>query len=220
MSHLAEELLYYRAAGLSPKNDLTFAASSGTEGSALRNAMISYQFDNIVRFNLYLLQPETNSAYAANDALATRGAAWALLRYSLDQSSGPSSTYLRALVDATTEGVPNFNTVFSGIGGFASALRACIVANFTDNAGLGVPAAYAYPSWNYRDWLPHFNINNSRYPLFTRSLLGGASVTLSLPAGASSYLRFRVNAGATAGVSTVITATTPSAVDLVLIRTQ
>ena len=219
MSHLAEELLYYKVAGLTAKSDLTFATSRTLNNR--QAIMDGYQLDNMSRYNDYLLAPESNSAYADNDDLTTRGATWALLRYSLDQSANPPATYLRALVNAVTEGIPNFNTVFAGIGGFGAAMRNYVVANFTDNTDFGIAAQYTHPSWNFRDWLPHFTSNASKFPLLTRSLISGVQLQLSLPAGGASYVRFRVNSGTTAGVATLIAGAAPSSsVDLILVRTQ
>jgi len=219
MSHLAEELLYYKAAGLTSKTDLTFATSRTLNNR--QSIMDGYQVDNMGRYNSYLLAPESNSAYADNDDLTTRGATWALLRYSLDQSANPPATYLRALVNAVTEGIPNFTTVFAGIGGFVPAMRNYLVANFTDNTDFGIAAQYTHPSWNFRDWLPHFTSNASKFPLLTRSLVSGVQLQLTLPAGGASYVRFRVNSGTTAGVGTVIAgAALSSAVDFILVRTQ
>lgn len=219
MSHFAEELLWYAVTGLAPKQNLTFAQT--TTGTALFNAMNAYQADNLERFNEYVGNVEGFSSYLLNDDLSTRGATWALLRYAVDQSPNPSRSYTKALVDAPTQGIPNFDRTFPDIGGLAGAVKRATVANFTDDAGLGVPAIYSYPSWNYRDWLPHFTTNNQRYPLATRPLITGSPQAVSLVAGGSSVLRFRVNAGATGGVSITFSGSAPSSsVDLILIRTQ
>jgi hypothetical protein len=217
MSHLAEEILYLHVAGLEPKADLGFQITTGT--TARNAALIAYQVDNLSRYNGYLKATEANSPYADNDDLATRGAGWALLRYSLDRSPNPPNTYLRALVNAPTQGIPNFNNVFASIGGLVGAVRTFVVANFTDNAVPGVQAAYQHGSWNFRDWLPHFTANNSRYPLVARSLFSGAVQSFTLVPGGSGYVRFRVTAGVVGGVSATVTAaTTP--VDFLLVRTQ
>ena len=221
MSHIAEELLYYKVTGLSAKADLDFFTSRTSNGR--QPLMDAYQTDNMDRFNRYLLGPESTSAYLdatdAND-LQTRGATWGLLRYALDQSSGANATNLRALVNAPNEGMLNFNTVFSGIGGLFGALRGYLVALYTDNTTFGVAPAYTNPSWNFREWLPHFVSNSSKFPLPTRALLG-QPVQVSLVAGGAAYLRFRVEAGATAGVAiTFGGAAVSSAVDLILVRTQ
>lgn len=217
MSHIAEELLWYKVTGLVPKTDITFAGSYGQ----FQNLTLAYQADNMSRYGDYLHAPDSTSPYADGDLLSTRGAIWALLRYCLDQSPNSNRSYLKALVDAPTQGIPNFNNVFASVGGLAGALRSYVVANFTDNAGLGVTAQYTFPSWNFRDWLPHFTANASKFPLTSKSLVSGIPVQLSLVAGGSSIVRFRVAAGSTAGIATTISgAASPASVDLMLVRTQ
>ena len=216
MSHIAEELLYYRVTALAPKQDLGYNAVVATQ--AKLDAMNSYQVDNLGRLSDYLLATDTNSPYAKNDSLATRGATWEILRYSLDQSPNANSTYLHALVDASTQGKPNFDIVFAGVGGLLGATRQQVIANFFDNSGITIAAQYAFPSWNYRDLLPHLNPG---YPLKTKSLVPGATPTYSLVGGGAGYLRFRVGAGLTG----TITAGSgggalPTAVEMILIRTQ
>jgi hypothetical protein len=222
MSHTAQEILYFHVAGLTPRSDVTFAASRST--ATRLAALDAYQADNLFDFSAGITAVETSTAFAPTDPsveLTTRGLGAALLRWALDQSPGDERTYLKGLVDAPTQGIPNFNLIFGGVGGLTGAVRATAVANFTDNSGIAVNALYSYPSWNYRDWLPHFTSNANKYPLATRSLLSGTPVNLTLKAGASSVMRFRVSAGATAAIGTTFGgAGGATAVDLMLVRTQ
>lgn len=219
MSHLAEELLFLRVAGLPSRADLNFQTT--TQPQFRLDAMNAYGLNNLARYNGYLAAIEQNSPYADDDELETRGAGWALLRYALDQSPGSASTYLRALVDAPTQGIPNFNNVFAAVGGLAGAMAGFATANFTDNGGLAVAPLYTHQSWNFRDWLPHFNINSGKYPLVTRQLSGGVAQVSALPRGGSAYFRFRVGAGAVGGVRvTTNDAALATAVTLILVRTQ
>lgn len=219
MSHLAQEILYLHVAGLTPKGNLTFATS--TQTATRLSAMQSYESDNLFNFSSYLGAIESSSPYAANDDLTTRGAACALLRYALDQSPNAPEFYLRALVDAPTQGIPNFDLNFSQLGGLAGAVRAAAVANFTDDTAVPVTATYTYPTWNYRDWLPHFTSNASKFPLSTRSLAGGSNVTIALAAGGSSIVRFHVAGAATGAVAVTYSgAGGADAVQLMLVRTQ
>lgn len=222
MSHLAEELLFYKVSGLTTQQDLGF--STTTQPAARYAAMVAYQADNLGRYNSYLLATDRHSAYGTDadaDDLETRGATWALLRFALDRSPGSPNTYLRALVNAPTQGIPNFNNIFSGIGGLAGAVRDFTIANFTDNSGLNVATKYTHASWNYRDWLPHFTSNASKFPLVPRNLIGGIAQPYSLIRGGSAYLRFRVGANTTGGVKvTTSGAALSTLVDLILVRTQ
>jgi len=83
LAHIAEELLYYRETGLSPRSNLDLAAIRATPARfAIFNADMS---GNMSRQRSYLQAPEKNSPYMANDSLATRGASWSFLRYAVDR---------------------------------------------------------------------------------------------------------------------------------------
>lgn len=83
LAHEAEELLFYREAGLSPRANLDFTAIRAS--AAQRIAYNSDMSGNGSRYKAYLTAPATNSPYAANDSLPTRGAAWSFLRYAVDR---------------------------------------------------------------------------------------------------------------------------------------
>jgi hypothetical protein len=217
MSHIAEELLYLRVTGLQPRTDINFSQS--TSPASRLDFLNTYQVDNLSRFNSYLVATEGASAYAAAEDLPTRGAAWVLLRWALDHSSGPAEPYLRALVRAPTQGIPNFDNVFAGVGGLVAAVRQSSVAHFTDNLTTTMAPGYSHLSWNFRDWMPHFVSNSGRFPLNSRSLVGGIPLNVSLVAGGTSYIRFRVNANVTGGVSVAVAGAAPAAsTELVLVR--
>jgi hypothetical protein len=213
LSHIAEELLYYRISGSSPRAniDLPLLLSS----QAQIDAFNAYGIDNFGRLMSYMAAPETNSPFGMTDLLEMRGAIWQLLRYSADSKGGAEQSTWSALVNSTTAGQTNFNAVFGNI---IAMSRDWAVAQFTDDAGLGVAANYTHPSWNYRSIMPA--INGNTYPLLTRPLLA-APVNVTLNGGGAAYLRFSV----AANVSALIGATSsgqavPSAVDFILVRTQ
>lgn len=225
MSHIAEEILYMHVAGLGQRQHLNFLASTGGVSTDPKwQAMVNYQADNMDRFNSYVPNPEANSPLGANaddDALPVRGGGWTLLRWALDHSTGTDRQYLKALVDAPTQGPPNFERTFTAIGGVAGALKGFAVANFADGSGIGVSTSYQHLSWNFREWLPHFTANASKYPLQVRPLANGAQYNLTLAGGGSSFLRFRVNAGATGAIALTLGGTAPlAATELLLLRTQ
>jgi hypothetical protein len=227
MSHIAEEILYMHVAGLGQRQHLNFLTSTGGISTDPKwQAMVNYQSDNLDRYNSYVQSPESNSPLGEtidDDALPVRGGAWGLIRWALDHSApaGGDRTYLKSLVDAPTQGPPNFDRAFSGIGGLVAALKGYAVANFADGSGIGVSTTYQQLSWNFREWLPHFTSNNSRYPLQVRPLANGAQYNLTLAGGGSSFLRFRVNAGATGAIAVTIGGAAPAAAtELLLLRTQ
>ena len=215
MSHIAEELLYYRVTGFAPKLDLGYQQVATP---AQIDAINSYQIQNLGRLAEYVGATDINSPYALNDSLATRGATWNLLRWALDQSPNPPNSYLKALVDSDKWGQPNFNQVFAGVGGLLGATRQEVIADFFDDSGISIAAQYSFPSWNFRDLLPRIG---SPFPPTPKELLPGAPQTYSLVGGGSGDLRFRVNAGAVAGISTSSGGSAlPAAVELILVRTQ
>ena len=213
LSHIAEELLYYRLSGNAPGSniDLALVQSSQAQVDAINN----YQGQNLARLNTYLKAPETNSPFSQTDALEMRGAIWQLLRYAADKKGGVQQSTWSALVNSTTSGETNFNAVF---GAMIAASRDWAVAQFLDDAGLGAVATYTHPSWNFRSLMPA--INGGSYALLTRQLRD-LPVDIVLNGGGASYLRFRVAAsvpatiGATSGGQPV-----PAAVDFLLVRTQ
>jgi len=83
LAHIAEELLYYRESGLSPRSNLDIAAIRSTSARSI--AFSANMSGNASRYRSYLGTPAQNSPYSLNDSLATRGAAWSLLRYTVDR---------------------------------------------------------------------------------------------------------------------------------------
>ncbi len=86
LSHIAEELLYYRMSGNSPRSNIDLALLQSSQ--AQLDAVNEHQIQNLARLMSYQLAPETNSPFAQNDNLETRGAIWQLLRYSADRKGG------------------------------------------------------------------------------------------------------------------------------------
>jgi hypothetical protein len=83
LAHVAEELLFYREGGVAPRSNLDLNAIRAT--TVARNAFNLDMNGNQGRYRSYLTSPSTSSPYAADDSLPTRGAAWSLLRYSVDR---------------------------------------------------------------------------------------------------------------------------------------
>lgn len=83
LAHIAEELLYYRESALQPRTNIDLNLSRLTT-----TARTAYNLDmsgNASRYRSYLLASAASSPYALDDSLATRGAAWSLLRYAVDR---------------------------------------------------------------------------------------------------------------------------------------
>ena len=213
LSHIAEELLYYRVSGNTPRMNIDLPLLQSSQ--AQLDAINTYQIQNLGRLSSYMAAPETNSPYAQNDLLATRGATWQLLRYAADRKAGTERNTWFALVNNTAVGQANFNSVFGDI---ITMTRDWSVAQYADDAGLPVAAKYIHPSWNFRSILPA--LNNGRFPLLTRSL-AATPVDITLNGGGAAYVRFRVAAGTSASVASSSSGqSVPASVDLMLLRTQ
>jgi len=212
LSHIAEELLYYRMSGNTPGSNIDLPLIQSTP--AQTNAANTYQLDNLVRAGLYMRAPETNSPYGQVDVLEMRGAIWQLLRYSADRKGGVETSSWKALVNSTTSGQTNFNAVFGNI---ITNARDMAVAQVADDAGLGLAANFTNPSWNFRSIMP---VIFPPYPLLTHSLLS-TPVNITLYGGGAAYLRFSVAANTPAIISGNASGqAVPQAIDFILLRTQ
>ena len=205
LSHVAEELLFFRASGTAPRQNIPLAALQSN--NTARTAFNAYNVQNFARFSDYLAATEDNSPYAQDDSLDTRGATWAFLRYAADRTvaaGAPSdSAFLYRLVNSTRTGLPNLQQALAGTGGAAVTLadwfRDWSVATYADELVSGANARFTQPSWEFRDVVA--GINSNTYPLATRALAEGQAQTVTLNAGGAAYLRFTVPAGGQATVS-------------------
>jgi Bacterial Ig-like domain (group 2) len=213
LSHIAEELLYYRISGNAPKSNISLSMIQSTQ--AQLDAANTYVFQNFLRLRTYLLAPETNSPFAQVDGLQMRGAIWELLRYSADRKGGTERSIWYPLVNTTSTGQTNYNAVFGNI---ITMAHDWSIAQIADDAGLGVSSIYANPSWNFRSLMPP--LNGGSYPLLTHSLTSTA-VDVSLAGGGAAYVRFHVAANTIAKIAaTSSSVAVPSNIDITLVRTQ
>jgi hypothetical protein len=185
LSHIAEELMFYNATGLSPRQNI--GIETVRSSPEIRQAFNTYQISSFGRFISYLEKPDTASLLGV-DNLPTRGASWAFLRYAADQENGPDHLFFRKLVDGREVGVKNLANALpvDPIG----LMQSWTVSNFTDDVLPTVPFSVLYrqPSWNYRSI---YTALLSRYPLEVRPLTGEESV-FTLRGGGAAYLRFAV----------------------------
>ncbi len=228
LSHIAEELDFYRASGLgpagqpgqSPRDRLTPSAISAAAGGLA--ALNGYEVQNLARLGLYLKAtarygpyvPETSSgATTTYDFLEMRGAIWSFLRYAADRSGKTDSAFFQPLVNSTQAGLANLQTA-TGLGpSLTDWFRDWAVSNYADGAvpaldGSPLAARYRQASWDFRQVLTGFTlqgggkINGGVYPLTTRALSDGQAQTVPLRGGTTAYFEFTVPAGGQATVRT------------------
>jgi Bacterial Ig-like domain (group 2) len=194
LSHVAEEVLFYRSAGRAPRQNL---GNPEVQSSArVLNAFRTYMDQNLRRFENYLQDPEGQSPYdstnvEAND-LATRGAVWAFLRYAADRRGGTDSDLWRKLVDGSTTGFANLQQALGTDP--RPWVRDWTVSVFADEAVPGLEARYQQPSWRFRTFF-------TTYPLKTRRLTGPGSQVVSIKSGSGAFFRFGVAPATVASIT-------------------
>jgi hypothetical protein len=212
LSHMAEELLYYHAAGLAPRQNIDGTSIRTTQQR--RDAFNQYQSGNFGRYESFLDAPMTSSPYADNDSLATRGATWGFLRYAADHQGTSDGTVWQQLVNSTTTGLQNLTNVFGA--NILNQIRDWSISVYTDDQA-ATTAAYQQPSWNLRSiYLSAFQAP-APFPLVVFPLANGAQTTQTLSGGGSLYTRLGVPANVTAAVGWSVSS--PS-VQISIVRTR
>ena len=217
LSHVAEELNFYRVAGLSPAGQpgQSPRANLGTaafQAATPLAALNGYQINNLSRLSSYLKAVADSTPIGLklddngdpdDDGLATRGAAWGFLRYAADRLAGTDSSFFYNLVNTRALGVANLRTATGAGAALGDWFRDWAVANYADDyATPALDARFQLKSWNFRSILPALSSNNRAYPLDTRALSNGVPVTGSVVGATAAYFPFTVAAGATATVRT------------------
>lgn len=195
LSHIAEELVFYRAAGLAPRGNI------GAErfGSQPFNGLFEmYMGANFARFGLFLERPDSISPYSSFDDLGTRGAIWGFLRYAADQRGTADGDVWMRLVNSPVSGFENLFDVFGPT--FPDLLDHWSVSLYTDDATPGVAAAFTQPSWNFRSAFPVLPTGARSYPLASAVLADGVSSRVSLRGGGSAFFHFSVASGKEAAI--------------------
>lgn len=211
LSHIAEELIFYRATGLTPRQNLTGPQVLASH----RQRFIEYQGSNYGRLASYYRKPSGSSPYASNDDLGTRGAIWSFLRYVADQSKRPEREIWRALANSSSTGLNNLRDALSTDP--IPLVRDWTVANYADDRVSGSTGRYAHPSWNHESVFAQFQ---SRPTLEVVGLTNGVH-TRSIVAGGGSYFRVNVPANGRAEIRVSSGGVAPAAsLSTFLVRTR
>jgi len=201
LSHIAEELLYYRVSGNAPRQNITSATIRSNPPASIDN-FNNYQGDNIGRYEVFLGKPSQTSVYAGNDSLETRGATWNLLRYLADHRGSSDADTWSRLDNATVTGQKNLANVFGS--DYLTQIRDWATSVFSDDVAGVTDAKYLEPSWNMRNIFPQLvsssGVPLNRFPLAIVPLSDNAPANLSVFAGGAAYLRFTVPAGSQASI--------------------
>lgn len=192
LSHIAEEMLFYRAAGLQPRMNI---GGSDFGSARFEQAFYDFQFNNITRLERWLAAPKTNTPYGLSGALPTRGAAWAFLRYLADRQPTEGNVWFR-LVNNQSTGIANVEEVF-GVDVLTSA-RDWAVAMYADDYAIGAAPQHQMPSWNFRTLFPA--LDRPGYPLVTAPLTNNVEQLSTLRGGGAAYHPFTTTGGIDARV--------------------
>ena len=217
LAHEAEELVFFRASGLTHGQDIPYESLQSTAG--VFDAFSAFAAPNFRRLREFLLSPNANSPYASNANLATRGAIWSFLRYAADRRGGDESQLWFQLANppAGVHGVANLNrAITSDLGTW---VRDWSIANYTDDFVAGVSPFDTDPSWNVRSIIT--GMNQGAWALDTQPIDPGGITTVSIGDGSAAYLRFGVGPGAVGGARlTTRAASIPPGLSLTVIRTK
>jgi len=196
LSHIAEELLFYRASGLSPGSNIGPQTLQQTPGNRGVMAMNRHQVFNLLRFHEFLSGPEETSPFGVQDGLATRGAAWSFLRYVADRTGGDPAALFHTLVNAPARGIPNLAGAVGGDATFYEWLGDWSVAIYADERVAGLEPRHRDRSWRHPAL--HASLVPGRpYPVRTHALAPGTARTQQLVGGGTAYFRLAVEAGNT-----------------------
>jgi hypothetical protein len=190
LSHMAEELLFYHASGLQPRQNID--ASQVGLGAPARPAFDTFERGNFARYREFLRAPESSSPISQNDALTTRGATWSFLRYLVDRTRTSDGDFWKRLVNSRLIGIPNIDEALVGtqlttIG----ALRDWSVSVLADDLMPNTSSAFQQPSWNFLSAMSATGVA-ATYPLVPRVLSDRALVIVFPAGGSTSYMRFAV----------------------------
>ncbi len=210
LSHIAEEVLFYRASGTAPRGNLSRAEVQATPRA--QNAYLAYMDQNMRRYQRYLQEPRNESPYDSTEAgandLPTRGASWAFLRYAADRRAGDDVALWRDLVDTDVIGFANLQQALGRDP--REWIRDWATSVYTDDF-VATEARFQQPSWRYRTFTP--------FPLVTQPLTDGFSTQLA--SGGAAFLRFTVPP-ATVGMVRGLSGTNPlpSRIYVTVVRTR
>jgi hypothetical protein len=200
LSHVAEELLYFRVAKLAPRQNITVNVI-GADTNAVNN-FNNYQGDNFGRFEAFIGQPSSTSVYAGDDSLETRGATWYLLRYLADHRGTSDGDTWMSLANTTLAGQQNLSHVFGT--NYLTQIRDWTTALFADDLPGQVDVRFSAPSWNMRNIFPRL-VNSAGtplgiYPLNVIPLGDALPANVNVVGGAAAFIRFTVPANTSASI--------------------
>jgi hypothetical protein len=207
LAHFAEDAVGRVQRGFGDLQALTFADVLPCNAPCSQgNDFNAFFFQNLARLTYWMDKPDKFSPTSkmADTSLATRGAAWAIVRYAADNySNALPRTLTRALVAGPDTGVKNFAAATKVP--IDTAVKGWLVSMYADHFGItGLDAKYQYRSYNFRSVMPPvarsvLSQSVASYPLRIQSIGSGSdNISSQNISGTGTYFRLTVASGATA----------------------
>jgi len=206
LAHFAEDAVGRVQRGFGDLQTLTFADLVPCNSCSQRNDFNAFFFQNLARLTYWMDKPDQFSPTSAmaDTSLATRGAAWAIVRSAADNySNSLPRTFTHALVAGPDTGVKNFAAATRVP--IDTVVKGWLVSMYADHLGItGLNAKYQYQSYNFRSVMPPvaqsvLSQSTATYPLRIQSIGSGSdNIQSKNLSGTGTYFRLTVAAGATA----------------------
>ena len=204
LAHFAEDAVGRVQRGFTDLQTLTFNDVLPCNSPCSQaNDFNAFFFQNLARLTYWMVKPDQFSPMSklADTSLATRGAAWAMVRFAADNySNGLPRAFTRALAAGPDTGVRNFTTAAKAP--VDSLVEGWLVSMYADHLGIaGLDAKYQYRSYNFRSVMPPvarsvLNQSTATYPLVVQSVGSGSNFSSMNRSGTGTYFRLTVAAGA------------------------
>jgi len=225
LSHLAEELLYNRETGIQPRQNL------GDQG--IRSSAAQYQLwkadagSNFSRLLEYISDPAVASPLDPDDALATRGATWAFLRYAVDRLFPSDAGVWARFTNTQSFGLAAIDEAL--LTDTRPVLADFAVANYLDDLGISSDPRYTHQSWNYRDIFSNtfgsratgVFVPLGKYPILLTGLTDNVTTFVNVRGSSAGYYRLTVPAGREALLTFASSQSAPNPLfRFIVVRTQ
>jgi hypothetical protein len=156
LAHFAEDAVGRAQRGFTDLQTLTFADLVPSGNAQASSDFTAFFYQNLARLTYWMLRPDTSSGISAraDKNLSSRGAGWAILRYTADTySNGNPRALTRELAAGPDTGVTNFTVATQAP--IDSLVAGWLVSMYADHLGIpGLDPKYQYRSYNFQDVMP------------------------------------------------------------------
>lgn len=227
LSHMAEELLFYRSSRLASRSNISLPQILSSD--AVIDAFNEFMIGNFFLYDAYAADARNTSPMRPVDLVSTRGATWSFFRYLADQTRPTDDgTLWSSLVNSSLIGQANLQAQLGvNAAGLQGLLRDFVVSVYSDDYVTGIPAKYRQPSWNmrpiYRGFCEDPNVScGFEFPLPSDMLDDNTPRGTTLVAGGFAVFRFKPVSGAEALVRVTGASGTamPSNITMSVVRTK